>query len=276
MMASLDAASPQRAATAGALRQTWSTLAATPDPYNFSQAWASPRRELSLMSAALLGVRGQYRETLYGAFVPQSAGTYFPNLSAGVIPSAAASGAASYAILHNTSAIHGAPTFVNVINSALYKRVSGGSASITTRTHPLPITFSQTAAIQSSTSSSVAIIVVIAFAFIPAAVVSYVVRERESGSKAQQLLAGVSIPAYWITTFLFDNFIYLGTALVSIGVTAGLGGTAFSTDRHRLGAAAAIFIFYGPAVISFTYLFHFAFRKAPTVSGGSSGRADWR
>lgn len=91
--------------------------------------------------------------------------------------------------------------------------------------------------------------------------------ERESGTKAQQLLAGVSIPAYWLTTFTFDNLIYLATALVSIGITAGLGGEAFGMDRHKLGAASAIFLLFGPAVTAFTYLFHFLFKSASSATG---------
>jgi ATP-binding cassette, subfamily A (ABC1), member 3 len=268
LMGSLDSASPQRAATSGSLRQTWSGLAAAPDPYNFTQTWSSPRREFSSLSAVLLEQRGNYKETMYGAFIPESAGTYFPSLSTGVVPDASTNGTMCYAIMHNTSAYHGAPTFVNVINSALYSRVTPGG-SIKANSHPLPETFAATAAVQSGTASTVAIIVVIAFSFIPAAVTGFVVRERETGSKSQQLLAGVSIPAYWITTFAWDVLLYLITGLVSIGIVYGLGGSSFSKDRHRLDAIAGIFILYGPAVISFSYLLHFAFRSAAAASGSS-------
>ena len=164
-MASLTAASPQRAAAGSSLRLSALTLNATPDPYNFSGALVSPRREWALVSAALLNSRDNYKETLYGAFVPEAAGTYYPALSTGVVPDAAAAGACGYAILHNTSAVHGAPTFVNVINSALYARTAGSGASITTRNHPLPNTNTERVSITSATSSSVAIIIVIAFSF---------------------------------------------------------------------------------------------------------------
>jgi hypothetical protein len=264
LMASISATSPQRADTAGAMHVTWADLAATSDPAQFNAGYASPRRELALMSAKLLNDRGQYKETMYGALVPLATGAYYPNISTGVIPDASCGGVMGYVLLHNTSAAHGSATFMNVMNSALYRRVGG--SRISAISHPLPATFAQNAAVQSTQASSVAIIVVIAFSFIPAAVASYVVRERESGSKAQQLLAGVSLPAYWICTYLFDNFIYLGTALVSIGITAGLGGSAFSLENHRLAAISAIFIFFGPAVISFTYLLQFMFKKAAAAT----------
>jgi len=96
----------------------------------------------------------------------------------------------------------------------------------------------------------------------------------------------------WLTTFAFDNLIYLATALgecavhapsrarrpralpapasapaVSIGVTAGLGGTAYSPERHRLAAASALFLLFGPALTGSTYLLHFAFRVAASATG---------
>lgn len=165
LMSSLTDASPQRAAALASLRLSAATLAATPDPYNFSGSLASPQREWALTSAALLNARGDYRETLYGAFVPEAASSYYPALSTGVVPDPSAGGAFGYTILHNTSAIHGAPTFVNVINSALYKRVAGSSASITARTHPLPVTSAERITTTGTTSSTVATIVVIAFSF---------------------------------------------------------------------------------------------------------------
>lgn len=60
---------------------------------------------------------------------------------------------------------------------------------------------------------------------------------------------------------------HLAAAAVSIGVTAGLGGTAYSTERNRLGAASALFILFGPAVTGFTYLLHFAFKFAASATG---------
>lgn len=174
--AALTAASPQRASLDSSLRLSGASIAATPDTYGFIRGTSEPQRSLAAVSTVLLNARGNYKETLYGSFIPTSAGTLYPNLTAGVIPSAPAGGAVGYTILHNTSAIHGAPTFVNVINSALYKRTAGSSASISTHTHPLPITYVERVAITSTTSSTVAIIIVIAFSFIPAAVAGFVVR----------------------------------------------------------------------------------------------------
>lgn len=40
-------------------------------------------------------------------------------------------------------------------------------------------------------------------AMMPAAFAMNVVREREVKAKSQQLLSGVSLPAYWISTFIW-------------------------------------------------------------------------
>ena len=164
-LASLTDASTQCAAAPASLRLSTATLAATPDPYNFSGSLASPQREWALTPAALLNARKDYRETLYGAFVPKAASSYYLTLSTGVVPDPSAGGAFGYTILHNTSAVHGAPTFVNVINSALYKSVAGSGASVTARTHPLPVTSTERITTTRTTSSTVATIIVIAFSF---------------------------------------------------------------------------------------------------------------
>jgi ATP-binding cassette subfamily A (ABC1) protein 3 len=49
---------------------------------------------------------------------------------------------------------------------------------------------------------------------VPASYAIFVVKEREGvrgdgGPKHQQLLSGVSIPAYWFSTWAFDNLTYI-------------------------------------------------------------------
>ena len=93
LMATMDAASPQRVATTG-LRLSAPGLEATPDPFNFSGgrlgaagALPAPRWELARLSAALLNQRDRFRESLYGALLPSAEGSYFPSLRAGTVSS---------------------------------------------------------------------------------------------------------------------------------------------------------------------------------------------
>ena len=49
-----------------------------------------------------------------------------------------------------------------------------------------------------------AIVLLLGWAFIPAAFVEFIVRERQLGVKHQLLISGTSIFAYWLSNLIFD------------------------------------------------------------------------
>jgi hypothetical protein len=51
------------------------------------------------------------------------------------------------------------------------------------------------------------------------------VREKETRSKPQQMISGVSIPAYWISTFLWDNLSYQPTVWMLVIIVASFPKT---------------------------------------------------
>lgn len=69
-------------------------------------------------------------------------------------------------------------------------------SSITTTTHPLPLTARERAIIATASAFFAVLLITIAFAFVPASFVSFLVKEREVNAKHQQLISGVSILAY--------------------------------------------------------------------------------
>lgn len=53
-------------------------------------------------------------------------------------------GSLGFTILHNSSCQHAAPTYINIMNSAILRLASGNTnMTIQTRNHPLPMTESQ-------------------------------------------------------------------------------------------------------------------------------------
>lgn len=53
-------------------------------------------------------------------------------------------GSTGYTVLHNNSCQHAAPTYINLINSAILRlAASNDNMTIRTRNHPLPLTESQ-------------------------------------------------------------------------------------------------------------------------------------
>jgi ATP-binding cassette subfamily A (ABC1) protein 3 len=177
----------------------------------------------------------------------------------------------TYQAWHNTTWKHGVPTAINLMNSAAYASSMGdATASITTRTHPLPYTLRQNNLISAFFTFSSAIIIVMAFAFFPASVAIFVTKEREVSAKHQQLISGVSIPAYWLSNYAFDLITYVVPSAVVIGLTKAFAISEFtSADYNRINAFTLLFVFYGTCVTPFTYVLSFLFKSHSTAQNVS-------
>eukprot|EP00475_Leptophrys_vorax_P022719 TRINITY_DN3093_c0_g1_i4.p1 TRINITY_DN3093_c0_g1~~TRINITY_DN3093_c0_g1_i4.p1 ORF type:complete len:1562 (-),score=428.94 TRINITY_DN3093_c0_g1_i4:659-5344(-) len=114
-----------------------------------------------------------------------------------------------YVVYANGTGLHALPTYVNALSNAIIKKAAGDSNSIQTSTYPLP----QTARMKKATETANSFLLLFLFEFgtifIPATQVVHIVLERQSKAKHQQLISGVSIPAYWLSHFAFDFACYL-------------------------------------------------------------------
>jgi ABC-type multidrug transport system ATPase subunit len=111
-------------------------------------------------------------------------------------------------IIHNTSATHAVPTFTNAISNALRRQ---GTGKIIVRSQPFDRTAKEQDVRDFLFYILISIIIMIAFAFVPAAVVTFPVLESEAkhNSRHQQYISGVSIPAYWLSSYIWDMGCYL-------------------------------------------------------------------
>ncbi|XP_057718264.1 ABC transporter A family member 1 isoform X1 [Arachis stenosperma] len=168
-------------------------------------------------------------------------------------------GSLGYTVLHNCSCQHAAPTFINVMNSAILRLATGDTnMTIQTRNHPLPMTQSQLVQRHDLDAFSAAIIVNIAFSFIPASFAVPIVKEREVKAKHQQLISGVSVLSYWASTYIWDFVSFLFPASFAIilfyifGLDQFVGGVSLLPTTLML-------LEYGLAVASSTYCLTFFF-----------------
>jgi ATP-binding cassette subfamily A (ABC1) protein 3 len=279
--ANVSAASPRLASAA---------LAAVADPLGLVNATAAgqPTRDMQRMAAQLLDIAGQYDGSRFGAYLFTAAGTLLPVpgqppaavwLEAnGSVPAGAAM---TYAVFHNSTARHAAPVFLNLLHSAAYAASQGDACaaapgapvtpafSITARNHPLPFTSGQTLLLSSYLAGSAATIQMIAFAFIPASLAAFAVKERETGAKHQQLLSGVSIPAYWVSAWIWDTLTFIVPGGLVLGLYQAFSVAAFvSPAAHRLHAFVTLLALYGPSVSGFTYLLSHAFTSHSGAQNG--------
>ena len=164
----------------------------------------------------------------------------------------------SYSALVNTTAWHMAPTLVSIVNSGLLNWVTGGgsNASISVEVQPLPFSQLQQELISTLSNFFAVLFIVIAFSFIPASFAVFVVKEREVSAKHQQLISGVSIPAYWLATYAWDCVNYIVPAAVCFFLLVGFNQLV---DDGRWPATVLLFILFGTAVAPFTYVVSFLF-----------------
>eukprot|EP01138_Halocafeteria_seosinensis_P013541 gb/GECG01013830.1/.p1 GENE.gb/GECG01013830.1/~~gb/GECG01013830.1/.p1 ORF type:complete len:1624 (+),score=205.04 gb/GECG01013830.1/:1-4872(+) len=206
-------------------------------------------RPLVNFTTHLLNSRNAFEASKYGAYSPIVEG-----IDTDMVP---VGDALEYLVQQNSTAFHACPIFMNLLNSA-----AAGSDSITTRNHPLPFTGRQQTIISGVGSFFAALIIVLAFAFIPASYAIFIVKEREIAAKHQQLISGVSIWAYWISTFVWDFSSYMLPMFGSIAMIAAFDVREFvSQDQSRLAALFLLFLFYGSSVSGFTYCISFFFKK---------------
>ncbi|RLN57229.1 hypothetical protein BBJ28_00025928, partial [Nothophytophthora sp. Chile5] len=181
-----------------------------------------------------------------------------------------------YHVFVNTTATHGAVIFKALMDQALYRFMAGGASATSSsdvtlkaNTFPLPMTASTQALFGSFLAFTACIFIVIAFAFFPASIVGFLVKEKqaEHNSKHQQLVSGVSLPAFWLANYLWDLLTYivpLVAALVLIqafGISAFTGNGCVSCTDQTFPAIVLLFVLFGLAICPFTYCLSYFFKE---------------
>lgn len=106
--------------------------------------------------------------------------------------------------------------------------------------------------------------VILALSFIPASFASFIIRERQSGAKALQLLSGQSRFIYWSMSYLWDFVSFLIPIIIIIIIFLIFNEEAY-IGRNEIGAFIALVLFYGLAIIPLMYIFTFVFR-VPSIA----------
>ena len=251
VVGSIAARGPFNLSTDGGRLVLDAAAAAALDARN-SQGWinasgAEPQRAYERMSTFLIEDRASSAASKYGALVFTSAGTALPAQADGGFASGAEN-ASTFAVMHNTSAVHAGPIFMNLVNSALWRLSPAYSAAactgpaaacgIAARNHPLPLTAVQQQYALSQQSFSVVQVLLIATCFVPATFVTFVVKEREVGAKHQQLVSGVGVLAYWLASYAFDALTYLLPWALSVGASPPASPPAATRKEEGPFAAA--------------------------------------
>ena len=158
----------------------------------------------------------------------------------------------------NGSALHSLPITLNLWNNWILRTLFQSNAtSIKVNNHPLPVTTRQNLFGVQITGFATTTYLVIAFSFIPAGAIFFIVNEKTKLTKHQQLVSGISFAAYWIANFIADLIIGLPASFL---VFASI--FVFDTTTYKGDASApflCIMLMFLWSGIPFTYLLSFLF-----------------
>lgn len=132
-------------------------------------------------------------------------------------------------------------------------------SSITVKLDPFPLTRQENSLEDAVAGYNGAFIFSIGMAFIPASIISFIVREREINIKHQQLVSGVSILAYWLSNWILDIVKHVVPSVLCSLMVIAFDINAMIKDGNY-GAMWIFFFLYGWAIIPFSYLTSFLFK----------------
>ncbi|OQR83993.1 ATP-binding Cassette (ABC) Superfamily, partial [Thraustotheca clavata] len=187
-----------------------------------------------------------------------------------VLHASASDNTYGYNVLVNTTGMHAAPIYKSMMDSTLYQLFTNKpNVQLTVTSHPLPLTAMTKTLFTTFMSFATSIFVVLAFAFFTASIVPYLVNEKHymHNSKHQQLVSGVSLPAFWMANFAWDLLLFLIPCVIGLiaiylfDITPFTGHDCYGCASTPFAAVIVIFILLGFALCSFCYCLSYLFNE---------------
>jgi len=167
-------------------------------------------------------------------------------------------------VFHNQTAYQACPTYYQFISTAILQTINP-NVRVTVHNSPLPLT-SKVKALNGVGAGFIAsTIFSLGFAFIPTGIIGLIVKEREMAIKHQHMVSGVSLPAYWLTNYVWDFSKHFIPAVICSLCVLAFQIDSLVNPSDSYGALWLIMILYGFATSSFTYLTSFMFPTSSTA-----------
>ncbi|CAK9057747.1 ATP-binding cassette sub-family A member 7 [Durusdinium trenchii] len=165
-------------------------------------------------------------------------------------------------------AYHAVPAMVNLWNNARMQLLGMEGSKVQVSSHPLPKTQQlvqeeMSGGSQVLTDLFVALTVILAMGFIPASFLVYLVHEKSSNGKHQQLLTGVSPLMYWFGNYCWDLVNFLLPLVVCVLIFLSFQVMAYSGDN--LPAIIVVLFLYGACMTPLMYCVEPLFRVPSTA-----------
>ena len=152
--------------------------------------------------------------------------------------------------LINPRIIQGVPLFTSAFLEQIIKKASNNNVSINFQHKVMGQTYKQVTRADYS-SDNVVLFVAIAYAMIPANIITIIVRERINNSKHLMKLSGMNIISYWTVNFLYE--------IIKFYFTGGICLLLIYLFDFYEKYLIDFYLLYGPPLILMTYVISFLF-----------------
>lgn len=162
-------------------------------------------------------------------------------------------------IMHNSSSPHAVSAYAQSYYNYRFIQCVGSnitSSRLAGVNHPLPLTSRQNAEIRFYLSIFVSLFLLIPFCYMPPTFAIFVVKERASKSKHLQLVSGVDMLSYWVSTWIWDMIGYtiITVMVILVFLLYGDQAAAFVGTSEALTASIILVWGYGLSSMPFGYL----------------------
>eukprot|EP00468_Gymnochlora_sp_CCMP2014_P005803 CAMPEP_0167753008 /NCGR_PEP_ID=MMETSP0110_2-20121227/7466_1 /TAXON_ID=629695 /ORGANISM="Gymnochlora sp., Strain CCMP2014" /LENGTH=1725 /DNA_ID=CAMNT_0007638709 /DNA_START=398 /DNA_END=5575 /DNA_ORIENTATION=- len=158
---------------------------------------------------------------------------------------------------YNTTGYHAPAVLLNMMNKAMARNYTQNTDfDIITTNNPLPLTDNE----KRLPAVILGLLISLSFAIIPAFYIYFIVNERASGAKHQQIISGVNLYAYWMTTWIWDCVSTLLPGFLAMFIFLGFGIEELIGENS--GAMILNILLYGLVIPAFTYANSFMFTNA--------------
>ena len=167
----------------------------------------------------------------------------------------------NYIEVLNSRVKHGVPIYTfNFMTNLIKKLTPNKDFQVDYIHYPFPLTAELEAQRGQMNNILVIFFIAIAFALIPANFITIIVKEKINNSKHLMRVSGINIAAYWLVNYIFELTKYYFTTGICILLIY-----LFDFYENYL---YILYLIYGPATVSFTYVISFIFESESNAQNG--------
>jgi ATP-binding cassette, subfamily A (ABC1), member 3 len=157
-----------------------------------------------------------------------------------------------FVLFPNIQSRNSAIIYMQYMMNNIISYAASDTINISFAHRPFPLTDKSKKTGETRNSSNLVFFVSVAFALIPANFITVIIKERETNTKHLQIISGISLTSYWLSNFVFELVKYYFIGGVNLLIILG-----FDKFPNWFGL---IYIVYGLAMTSFTYMFALFFK----------------